>query len=75
MRALEYHDLKIEYDHMKQKLEGSLVENKRLKDVLQEISVWGYNGQCVELCMACMLPCGTKCPCCMAEEALAGGAE
>jgi chromosome segregation ATPase len=42
-------------------------ENKRLREVLQKISVWGCNGHCVDLC-------GSKCPCCLAEEAL-GGAE
>ena len=31
--------------------------------VLKRIASWGCNGQCVELC-------GTKCPCCIAQEAL-----
>jgi hypothetical protein len=44
-----------------------LGEEKRLREALVKISEWGCNGQCVELC-------GTKCPCCLAEEAL-GGAE
>lgn len=38
----------------------------RLRDVLQKISVWGCSGHCVDLC-------GSKCPCCMAEEVLGGG--
>jgi hypothetical protein len=42
---------------------GLLGEVKRLREALVKISAWGCNGQCVELC-------GTKCPCCMAQEAL-----
>jgi hypothetical protein len=40
-------------------------ELNRLRGVLQKISAWGCNGQCVEFG-------GAKCPCCMAQEALGG---
>lgn len=40
----------------------------RLEPVLKRIAEWGCNGQCVELC-------GTKCPCCIAQEAIAAAKE
>jgi phage shock protein A len=46
------------------RLENAIKELKRLREVLQKISAWGCNGHCVDLC-------GSKCPCCLAEEALA----
>jgi hypothetical protein len=43
-------------------------ELARLEPVLKRIAEWGCNGQCVELC-------GTKCPCCIAQEAIAAAKE
>jgi len=50
-------------EELKSQISNLKIENERMRRLLEKISLWGCNGQCVELC-------GTKCPCCMAQEEL-----
>ena len=64
--------LRLSYERLRSELQklysSETGEIQRLESVLKRIAEWGCNGQCVELC-------GTKCPCCIAQEAIAAAKE
>jgi hypothetical protein len=64
--------LRAEYERLRSVLQKlysiETSEIQRLESVLKRIAEWGCNGQCVELA-------GIKCPCCIAQEAIADAKE